>query len=104
MGLGNIRKVLSRDSMIKNNYTNELMYYIWFIGVDPDSQKKGKGSELLTNLIGDSFLKKRRIFLETSMEENVPWYKKHGLEVYKILVFTHNLYMLKMKQLDSRHL
>ncbi len=97
MGLGNLRKVLSRDSMIKSSYPNELMYYIWFIGTSPDSQKKGKGSELLSCLINDSFIRKRRIYLETSMQENVPWYKKHGLEVYKTLTFTHNLYMLKMK-------
>lgn len=101
ISLRNVKKVLSRDSMIKGSYPDELMYYIWFIGVNTNYQKTGIGSSLLNELISDSILKKRRIYLETSMQENVPWYKKNNMEVYKTLPLTHNLYMLRMKEINT---
>jgi hypothetical protein len=66
VGLSNIKRTLARESMIKKIQPKELMYYLWFIGVDTEHQNTGIGTELLNDLIEDSNLKKRPIYLETS--------------------------------------
>lgn len=51
IGIGNIKKALDRESKIKNAQPKELMYYLWFIGVDPKFQNTGIGSKLLNEVI-----------------------------------------------------
>ena len=95
VGIGNIKKALGRESKIKKLQPKELMYYIWFIGVDPAHQNSGIGTELLNQIITDSIQKKRPIYLETSTLKNIPWYKKFGFDVYNELELTYKLFFLK---------
>ncbi len=95
VGLGNIKKALGRESKIKKIQPNELMYYLWFIGVDPEYQNTGIGSELLNAIITDSHLKKRTIYLETSTLKNLPWYQKFGFQIYSELDLSYKLFFLK---------
>ena len=82
VGLGNISKALNRESKIKSIQPKELMYYLWFIGVDPKHQNSEIGTELLNDVIKDSNLMERPIYLETSTLKNLPWYKKFGFDIY----------------------
>ena len=98
VGLKNIKKTLGREALIKKIQPKELMYYLWFIGVDPAYQNTGIGSELLNELIVDSKLKERPIYLETSTLKNLPSYKKfvfninHEVELnYKLFFLIKNL-------------
>jgi len=50
IGLSNIKKALDREAKIKKNHPKEPMYYLWFIGVDPEYQNKGIGSSLLQGI------------------------------------------------------
>jgi len=95
VGIGNMKKALRRESKIKKLQPNELMYYIWFIGVDSAYQNSGIGSDFLNEIIADSLLKKRPIYLETSTLKNIPWYKKFGFDVYNELDLTYKLFFLK---------
>ena len=95
VGIGNIQKALSRESKIKNLQPKELMYYLWFIGVDPKYQNSGAGTKLLNDLIKDSSLQKRPIYLETSTLKNIPWYKKFGFSTYNELDLGYKLFFLK---------
>ena len=95
VGIGNIKKALSRDSKIKNLQPKELMYYLWFIGVDPKYQHTGAGTKLLNDVIEDSSLQKRPIYLETSTLKNIPWYKKFGFSIYNELDLGYKLFFLK---------
>jgi hypothetical protein len=95
VGLKNIKKTLDREGAIKKIQPKELMYYLWFIGVDPDHQNKGIGTKLLNDLIQDSTLKKRPIYLETSTLKNLPWYQKMGFQVYQELDLSYKLFFLK---------
>ncbi|RPH30314.1 MAG: GNAT family N-acetyltransferase [Bacteroidales bacterium] len=95
IGLWRVFKVLKRDSMIKASYPNKSVFYLWFIGVRIADQNKGQGSALLSEIIKDADLIQHPIYLETSMSENVFFYKKHGFEVYKELVFDHKLFLLR---------
>ena len=94
VGLENIEKTLKREAMIKKIQPKELMYYLWFIGVDPANQNTGIGSELLKELIEDSKLKDRPIFLETSTLKNLPWYKKFGFNIYHEAELSYKLFFL----------
>ena len=95
IGMTGVSKVLNRDSKIKSSYPKYPVFYLWFIGVNTTKQHKSIGSALLTELIKESILIQRPIYLETSMPENVPFYKKFGFDVYKELDFGHKLFLIK---------
>jgi ribosomal protein S18 acetylase RimI-like enzyme len=95
MGIENIKKALSRESKIKQLQPKELMYYLWFIGVNPEYQNEGIGSVLLSEIIEDSEDKKRPIYLETSTLKNLPWYQKFGFQIYNELDLSYKLFFLR---------
>lgn len=101
VGLKNIKKTLTRESIINKIQPKELKYYLWFIGVDPKHQNEGIGSVLLNEIIEDSEHKKRPIYLETSTLKNLPWYKKFGFQIYYELDLTYKLFFLK-RELDKK--
>lgn len=95
VGLSNIKKTMHREAMIKKLQPKEPMYYLWFIGVDPEYQNEGIGSKLLQEIIDDSSKKQRAIFLETSTLKNIPWYKKFDFHIYHELELSYKLFFLK---------
>jgi len=95
IGLDGVTKAMSREKEIKNLQPKELLYYLWFIGVDPEEQNKGFGGDLLTEIIQDAEQQGRTLCLETSTEKNVPWYQKFGFTVYNELDIGYRLFFLK---------
>lgn len=96
IGLSNINKAISRESAIKKIHPDALLYYLWFIGVEPSHQGKGIGSKLLNEIIQKGLSENRTICLETSTLKNIPWYEKHGFKTYRELDFGYKLYCMKM--------
>lgn len=95
IGLSNVKKTMKRETMIKKLQPKEPMYYLWFIGVDPNEQNKGIGSSLLVEIIKESESEKRSICLETSTLKNLPWYQKFGFTIYNELNLGYKLFFLK---------
>lgn len=95
LGVHRVIKVMNRDKRIKQQYTDDSYIYLWFIGVDPDQQKKGVGSQLLRELIDHYTPLGLPFYLETSMERNLPWYRSFGFEVYKEIEMGYVLYLMK---------
>ncbi|RKD15107.1 acetyltransferase [Pelobium manganitolerans] len=95
VGLGNISKTLKREKLIGSIQPKIPMLYLWFIGVDPDSQGRGIGSKLLQEVVDFSNSNTRPIYLETSTVKNLPWYEKFGFEVYNEQDLTYHLYFFK---------
>ncbi|MBF9252143.1 GNAT family N-acetyltransferase [Pontibacter sp. 172403-2] len=95
VGIENIKKTLARESMIKKIQPKEFMYYLWFIGVGPDYQNLGIGGVLLNELIEDSRVKGRPIYLETSTLKNLPWYQKFGFNIYHEADLSYKLFFLR---------
>ncbi|NOT77012.1 MAG: GNAT family N-acetyltransferase [Cyclobacteriaceae bacterium] len=93
IGLSRVGQVLSRESKIKAFHPKEPFSYLWFVGVRPEVQGRGKGSQLLNEVIKGQ--DSRPIYLETSVEKNLSWYKKHGFEIFNTLDFTYTLYMMR---------
>lgn len=94
VGFGNIKKTLRRESLIKRKQPRVPMTYIWFIGVDPVQQNKGKGSLLLESILEESKQMKRMVCLETSTLKNLPWYQKFGFKIYHEEDLGYKLYFL----------
>jgi len=86
---------LKREAMIKANHPQEPIAYIWFIGVNPSFQSKGIGGTFIGEIIQECEKKKRSIYLVTSMEKNLPFYKKFGFEIFQSVHFIYTLYMLR---------
>ncbi len=94
-GVGKVKAVLDRQGKIKSNYPQGDHVYLWYIGVLPNNQGNGIGHELLQHLLTRAKDHGLPVLLETSMQNNLPFYKKSDFTVYEELEFDHTLYMLK---------
>ncbi len=95
LGLSNLKKAFEREAKIKAVQPAGMLYYLWFIGVDPANQNKGIGSSLLEHVISEGLSQNRKICLETSTLKNLPWYKEFGFTIYNELDFGYHLYCMK---------
>jgi len=95
IGLDRVNAVLKREAMIKSNHPKESIAYLWFIGVNPELQGKGVGSSFIQEVIKECERKNRPIYLETSMEKNLPFYQKFGFEIFQSLQLSYTLYQLR---------
>jgi ribosomal protein S18 acetylase RimI-like enzyme len=95
IGMDRVNAVLKRESLIKSNHPKIPIAYLWFIGVNPELQNKGIGSSFIREVIAECERKKRPIYLETSMEKNIPFYKKFGFEIFQSLNLSYTLYQLR---------
>jgi ribosomal protein S18 acetylase RimI-like enzyme len=95
IGIAGVTRAMRREDRIKKLQPKEPLYYLWFIGVQPDEQNKGIGSVLLSELMEDAKATKRTFCLETSTKGNIPWYLKWGLEIYNQLDIGYRLYFFK---------
>lgn len=95
IGLKKVIKVLNRNSQIKSHYPKQPLAYLWFIGVNTQQQGKGIGSMFLKDILSITDSQNKPMYLETSMLQNLPFYKKLGFKIYHELNFGHQLYLLK---------
>lgn len=95
IGFRRVGRVLKREAMIKSNHPKVPIAYLWFIGVSPQLQGRGIGSAFIQELIAECERKNRPIYLETSTERNLPFYKKFGFEVFHLLQLGYPLYQLR---------
>lgn len=95
VGLANLRKVLQREAIIKKLHPREEFCYLWFIGVAPAAQQKSIGSRLLRELLDQCDQEGLPVYLETSVEKNVPWYERAGFTIYDKLNLGYTLYCMK---------
>jgi len=95
IGTERVNQVLTRESKIKAFHPKGKFTYLWFIGVSPELQGEGHGSQLLMEIISQSDSQGRPIYLETSVERNLPWYQKHGFEIFNSVNLSYALYLLR---------
>jgi len=56
-------------------------YYLGILGTDPDHQGKGLGSAAMQPVLDRCDAEGLGAYLESSKEQNVPFYRRHGFEV-----------------------
>lgn len=95
IGLRNVLNVTNREGVIKKHHPTSPFAYLWYIGVDPQHQNKGIGSQLLKELIEEYDRRNLPLYLETSTSRNIPWYKKYGFETYQKIDLSYKLFMLR---------
>jgi GNAT superfamily N-acetyltransferase len=95
IGVDRVSAVLRRESMIKSHHPKQPFAYLWFIGVNPSKQNKGIGSAFIKEVIHKCEKQERPIYLETSVERNLPFYKKFGFEIFQSLNLSYKLYQLR---------
>lgn len=82
VGLHRVLKVLKREAYVKKMHPKGEFIYLWFVGVLQDRQQTGVGSKLVKSLIEIAKKEGLPIYLETSNPDNLPFYKKHGFEMF----------------------
>jgi hypothetical protein len=95
IGFSGIKKAMAREAKINRVHPEHPIYYLWFIGVDPEEQNKRIGSLLLKHVIKQSEIRNRPIYLETSTTKNLPWYQKFGFTIFEEMDFGYRLFCLK---------
>lgn len=97
IGIANISKTLKREAQIHKVQPVEKMAYLWFIGVDPAFQQKGIGSKLLNQIISRFSELNLPLYLETSTQNNIPWYQTFGFTIYNQITLGYSLFFLKRR-------
>ncbi len=94
IGITRVGKVLKRERQIKIHQPKCSFYYLWFIGVHPDSQGKGIGSKFIEDIFHEYDIEKKPFYLETSVIRNLAWYEKYGFKVFNQLNIGYKLYQM----------
>jgi ribosomal protein S18 acetylase RimI-like enzyme len=95
IGINRVNIVLQREALIKASHPKEKIAYLWFVGVEPTMQGKGIGSSFVREVIEACKLKQRPIYLETSMERNLPFYNRLGFEMVRTFDLGYILYQMR---------
>lgn len=72
---------LSALNQIDRQHPSEPHWYLGVLGTDPDHQGKGIGSSLLAPVLRRCDDEGMPAYLESSKEQNVPFYERHGFAV-----------------------
>jgi ribosomal protein S18 acetylase RimI-like enzyme len=94
IGFRNLKKVMQRESLIKKEHPKEEFTHLWYIGIEPEMQGKGRGTELMKQIIAKAQNDNKRIYLETSTERNFNFYTSLGFK--EKLTINDLGYQLKM--------
>ena len=94
IGMERIGKVMEREKLIKAHQPVVPFYYLWFMGVMPESQGKGVGSKLMEEVLQHYDHDRRPFYLETSAERNLGWYEKFGFSIFNEIDIGYKLYQM----------
>tara|TARA_B100000378_G_C18057346_1_gene414796 strand:+ start:1804 stop:2376 length:573 start_codon:yes stop_codon:yes gene_type:complete len=78
IGLKRLYKILNRERAIKSKQPKSDFIHLWYIGVLNFHQNTGQGSKLLREFLELKREKNIPVYLETSTEKNLSFYKKIG--------------------------
>jgi ribosomal protein S18 acetylase RimI-like enzyme len=88
LGLRNYKRSMDCERFVGNTQKRMLKnrphYYLWGLAVDPNQMAKGIGAALMQPVIEKADAEETPIYLETHVDNNVPYYQKHGFELIHI--------------------
>ncbi|MCU0433985.1 MAG: GNAT family N-acetyltransferase [Bacteroidia bacterium] len=74
--------MLKKDKQVSSRRPAYPHYYLFLIGTKPDSQGSGSGSKLLNELLQRAQDERKEVYLETSVDKNIPFYEKRGFVTF----------------------
>ena len=78
---GRAHRFARADYEMHKRHPRGLYHYLWFLGVEPEHQGRGLGSELLRSFTAKADSEQQPCYLETDRERNVGFYQRHGFEL-----------------------
>jgi ribosomal protein S18 acetylase RimI-like enzyme len=96
IGIWRSFKIMRREARIRRWYPAQPVLHLWFLGVKPEDQHKGLGGNLLKEIVKECEAARRPIYLETSVPENLSFYRKYGFRQFHYIDFKHRLYLLHL--------
>jgi ribosomal protein S18 acetylase RimI-like enzyme len=84
MGLGAYRRFdtyMGYADQLHKRYAPASHWYLWAVGVDPQSQGRGIGGRLLAPVLARASADGAACYLETGIERNIRFYERHGFQV-----------------------
>lgn len=84
IGLKKVIKVSKKEKEVSNHHPENNFAHLWYIGVEKKSQGRGLGTDFLNKICTYYKEKDLKIYLETSTEINIPFYKKSDFGVFNI--------------------
>ena len=78
---GRAHRFARADYEMHKRHPRGLYHYLWFLGVEPEHQGHGVGSELLRSFTAKADSEQQPCYLETDRERNVGFYQRHGFEL-----------------------
>ena len=78
MGLARLN---TTSEQLHAQFAPDLHWYLFLLGVDPDSQGQGLGGELLKPILARADATRMPCYLETNNPSSVRFYQKHGFGV-----------------------
>jgi ribosomal protein S18 acetylase RimI-like enzyme len=86
IGIMNIKKAIAREALIKKVHPVQMPFtYLWYIGVAPEQQQQGIGTQLLQELLAHATKINMPVYLETSVKANGAWYEKNNFTLSTII-------------------
>ncbi len=80
-GIARLPLVMSTFQLQEKKHPKEPHYYLLGIGVEPDMQGRGIGSQLMAPVLERADREGMPAYLESSKEKNLPLYERHGFRV-----------------------
>ena len=82
-GFRRVARIARMEKEVSKRYPKELPFrYLWFIGTQPGEQGKGYGSALLQPALAHAREEQQEVYLETTTEANLSYYRKKGFVLY----------------------
>jgi len=75
--------IVNHADKTHNSIMTNRHWYLWLLGVEPESQGQGIGGSLIKPVLDKADAENIPVYLETETAENVVFYEKRGFEVVR---------------------
>lgn len=82
IGWNRLFYILKKDKQVAARRPAYPHYYLFLIGTNTQAQGSGEGSEVLQQILQRAQQEGKEVYLETSVDKNIPFYEKRGFEVF----------------------
>lgn len=90
--------IIIQEAANRHRYVSEPHWYLMLLGVAPEYQGQGVGSQLIQPILQQADQNQTLCYLETSTESGVRFYRRHGFEVVTTITLAQGVCYWIMKR------